>query len=351
MPNKGFLIDDSKKESQELLVPKRLQIETIFGCNAKCTMCAVSLPATRKKGIMKMDMFRYIVDSMTPYHERVEKVDLFGLGEPLLDPYIFDRIRYMKERGFRNLAISTNAELMDTEQQRLLLETGIETMIFSIDGVKKETHEAIRRGLLFERVIENSLSMIRMRDETDSKTRFVVRFIRQPSNKSEWVDYLAFWRSKLSWNRGDLIIAYDVNTMGGEIMTREDILGDYLDEEIEKRPCYFVFDRMIILNDGTVPICCEDTPRANFVMGHVKDSAPMDIFNGETFQRIRDLHLQGKKNELTICQGCTVLYSEGNEEIFGIGRRSDNSSGTRQKPVMSPTTLPMRGEPIRLITP
>lgn len=314
-------VNGSKKNMQKQRVPKRLQIETIFGCNAKCSMCAVSLPATRKKGVMLNDLFRKVVDDMTPYRDQVEKVDLFGLGEPLLDPCIFDRIRYMKEKGFRNLAISTNAELMDTEKQRLLLETGIETLIFSIDGVRKETYEAIRRGLTFERVVENCLSMIRMRDEADSQTRFVVRFIRQHSNRSEWVDYLALWRSKLSWDRGDLIIAYDVNTMGGEMMTKEDVLGDYLDEEIERRPCHFVFDRMIILNDGRVAMCCEDTPRANFVMGHVKDCSPMDVFNGETFQHIRELHLHGKKNELSICKGCTVLYSEGNEEVYGTGRR------------------------------
>ena len=104
-----------------MLIPKRIQLETFYGCNAKCIMCAVSLPPTRKKGIMPLDMSKYILDEFAPYKNQIKKLDLFGLGEPLLDPYIFQRIKYAKEKGFRNIAISTNADLLDKEKQRKLL--------------------------------------------------------------------------------------------------------------------------------------------------------------------------------------------------------------------------------------
>ena len=295
----------------KLRIPKRIQLETFYGCNAKCVMCVMSLPPTRKKGIMPVEMSKYILDELSPYTSQIDKLDLFALGEPLLDPYIFQRIKYAKEKGFRNIAISTNAELLDKEKQKKLLETGIDTVLFSIDGVKKETHEKIRRGVKFERVVENCQSIIKMRDEKDYKTRFVMRFIRQDSNKNEWTAFKEFWLPKLSKEGGDLLIIYGVNTMGGEIYAKEDIVkNEELDPEIEKQPCHMVFDRLIVLSDGSVPLCCEDTPRAKYCLGNVKDSSPIEIFNCEKFNRIRKIHLEGKKNTLDICRGCTVLYSE-----------------------------------------
>lgn len=299
-----------------LRIPKRLQIETIFGCNARCVMCAVSLPVTRKTGVMPPDLFWNIIDSLSPYSKRIEKVDLFGLGEPLLDQHIFEKIRYVKEKGFQNLAISTNADLLNTEKQLSLLETGIETVILSIDGVKKDTHENIRRGVKFERVVDNCQNIIRVRNERKHNTKFVFRFIRQPSNESEWEPFLAYWQSKLSSEYGDLLIAYNVNTMGGEVLSKKEVIGSHVDEIIEKRPCHQVFDRLIILNDGTVPLCCEDTPYAKYAMGDVKKDSPINIFNGSAFQCIREIHGKGDKNGIAICKECTLLYSESKVRVY-----------------------------------
>lgn len=300
----------------DLLIPKRFQIETIFGCNAKCIMCALSFPATRKNGVMPPDLFQSIADAMAPYKEKIEKVDLFGLGEPLLDPYIFERMRYMRGKGFRNLAISTNADLLDKDKQLELLETGIETVIFSIDGVTAAIHENIRRGVNFERLVENCRSIIHIRDQHNYKTRFVIRFIRQNSNKHEWEPFLAYWRPKLSPERNDLLIAYNVNTMGGVVASKKELLGDNLDEALEMLPCHQVFDRLIILNNGIVPLCCEDTPHAKYIMGDVRKTSAIDIFNGEAFQRMRKLHNDKKKNTLAICRECTMLYSESKVQTY-----------------------------------
>jgi len=57
------------------------------------------------------------VNSLAPYAKKIKKVDFFGLGEPLLNQAVFDRISYMKELEFHDLAISTNADLLTNERQ------------------------------------------------------------------------------------------------------------------------------------------------------------------------------------------------------------------------------------------
>src|SRR5262245_51285805 len=297
------------------LVPKRLQIETVYGCNATCVMCALKNPLTRAAGAMSEELFRKVVDEMAPFAAQIEKVDLFGLGEPLLDKHIFDRIRYMKDRGFRGLAISTNAELLNEDRRVNLLETRIETVILSIDGTTKDVYEGIRRNLTFERVEENTRALIKLRDEGGYPTRFVVRMIRQESNRGQWPEFKARWLPLLSMHKGDLLIAYDVNTMGGEIGTREDLIGDRYDPEIERMPCHMPFDRLIVLKDGSVPLCCEDVPKASYSFGNVADAPPMEIFNSEAFRAVRRVHAAGNKREMAMCRSCTMLYSENDVEV------------------------------------
>ena len=62
------------------LIPKRLQIETIYGCNASRDVRAEGIRSLCASGPMPEELFRKIVDEMTPYLAQIEKVDLFGLG-------------------------------------------------------------------------------------------------------------------------------------------------------------------------------------------------------------------------------------------------------------------------------
>ena len=49
---------------------------------------------------------------------------------------------------------------MNKEKQDKILESGLDTVIFTIDGAKKEIHEPIIKGTNFERVVKNAKSII-----------------------------------------------------------------------------------------------------------------------------------------------------------------------------------------------
>lgn len=298
------------------IIPRHVVIETVFGCNASCSMCVIDYSTPRKKGVMSQELFSKIVESLCPYKERIEMFDFIGLGEPLLDPFIFERIRYVKKKGFRNLAISTNAQLLDKGNQKELLDTGIETVLFSIDGVNKHTHENIRKGISFEKVIENVQGIVKLRDQSGCATRFIMRFIKQESNQDEWEDYKLFWSARLSTKKGDFITTYDMHTWGGEICQKNEILkkGPWgYDEKDDRMPCHNIFDKMIILTDGSVPLCSEDLLRARFSFGNTNEMSAFDIYNSEKFNEIRKIHIAGNKNTMMPCRECTVLLSEASQ--------------------------------------
>lgn len=304
-------IEDTMRWKGESLIPKRVTIETIFGCNARCTMCVIDHPTPRKKGIMRPALFKRIVDELVPYKEHIEMFDLFGLGEPLLDPHIFERIQYVKGKGFHRLAISTNADLLTTDKQKALLNTGIETVLFSIDGITKHTHEGIRKGVSFERVVKSVQNIIKMRDKGEFPTRFIVRFIRQPNNQDELEAFKLYWMPLLSKEKGDRIAIYNMHSWGGEVASKDQILTGWTsDPEIEKRPCHHIFYNLIILADGSIPLCSEDFLRARYCFGNADKASPLEIYNSKKFHKIRKIHVEGNKNCVNPCRECTVLYSE-----------------------------------------
>jgi len=305
----------SKPKGEKRLIPNELAIETVFGCNLSCPMCFIDMPSRRDKGVMPMDLFHTIVDRMTPHVKNVERVDLWSLGEPLLDPHLFERIQYLKDKGFRNLAISTNADLMDEEKQTLLLQSGIETVIVSIDGVKKETHEAIRRGADFDRVVKNAENIIKLRDEGNYSTRFIIRFIRQDTNRDQWDAFKTYWNERLTRQKRDFVALYDMHNHGGYVADKDNLLNeDQVTNAMESKPCHHIYSTLIILADGSVALCSADFLEAKFDLGNVRQTDPVDAFNSGAFNKIREIHSSGRKSSIGLCANCTALYSERTRE-------------------------------------
>ena len=295
------------------IIPKIVQIESIFGCNASCVMCIIDMPTKRKKGSMSMKLFTKIVVDLLPYKDNIEQIDLFGLGEPFMDKYIFDRIKYLKENGMQGVGISTNADLLDEEKQDLLLSAGIDTVIFSIESTKKEIHEKIRRNTNFDRVVHNANELIKKRDRKNLKTKFVFRFINQELNKGGWKEYKNYWASRIDRDKGDEINFYTAHDWVGEI--KNDMVkvrtGD-----VEARKCYQIFDRMFIFCDGTMSMCSCDLHHPYMPVGNVNKANAIDVYNGDKMREIREMHLSGNKNTIEICKKCNMLYCRDEKKIF-----------------------------------
>lgn len=294
------------------LIPSIIQIEPIFGCNADCIMCVVNKPTKRQKGAMPMDLFRKVVDDLVPYRDQIVQVDLFGLGEPLLDKNVFERIRYTKEKGLKGIGISTNADLMNDAMQKELLESGVDTVILSIDSLQKDIHEKIRVNTTFETVIQNTNDLIKKRNEGNYKTKLVFRFISQPLNEGGWEEFKSYWDERIDRSRGDQINSYNVHSWVGEadVETGEKQLS------IEELECYQVFDRVFILADGTMSMCSCDLHHPYVPIGNVKEMNLIDLYNSDKMREIRDTHVAGKKNTIDTCSKCVMLYSKEKKEVF-----------------------------------
>jgi MoaA/NifB/PqqE/SkfB family radical SAM enzyme len=290
---------DTEKDKLEL--PIHLEIETARGCNAKCVMCPLNYAEDELKletGIMSIDTFKKIIDNYIPYVNKIKYVTLLGIGEPLLDKTLSEKVRYLKNNNFKNIATATNADLLNEKRQSELLEDGIDTIICSVDGIDKKTHEEIRLNTKFERVINNIQSCIKKRNEGNFKTRFLIRMIRQDSNIQQWPAYVEYWENFIDRSKKDDVIAFDVHTWGGTRL-KEKGIEYYI-------PCPLLLEKSFISFNGDIHLCFSSGILKKTKIGNALTEDPISVYNDKIAKYHRVFHRKGLRGYLHLCQGCNI---------------------------------------------
>ena len=272
-------------------IPDTMNIETVLGCNARCTMCSIG-SWERKHGMMAPEIFDTIVDQMTDFKDSLKSVALFLDGEPLIDLFLEDRIALCKSNDIPQIGFTTNGALFNPKRIRSVLEAEPAWMVFSLDSLDKETYEKIRVRLKFERVQEHVHEVIRLRDQLGKKTRIVVRLIEQELNRGQFPEFQNYFSNLLD-NEKDEIHRHGTHNWG---------MGD-TDYDFGRTKCGHIDSNFVIYRDGTVPLCCIDFT-GDTVMGNVTQNHILEIFNNAIFHRARDIHNSGMRHTMSVCDSC-----------------------------------------------
>src|SRR5512132_3019387 len=101
-------------------LPVEYIVETTAKCNLYCPMCPRETHKQPKED-MTDEIFQRLVEGAG---RSAEHMMLIGLGEPLLDPKIFERIEYCAEHNISTL-LSTNGTLLEEASARKLLSSSL----------------------------------------------------------------------------------------------------------------------------------------------------------------------------------------------------------------------------------
>lgn len=286
--------------------PKHIQIETVNGfCNARCIMCTI-FDSNRKPEIMSLEKFCAILKKFLPYKDKAEFLTIHGCGEPLLDKTLTEKVAFAKKLGFNGVGFSTNGDMLNSDLSQGLLKAGLDTLIASIDGITKETQEAIRKGTNFDKVYSNIREYIQIRDEGNFKGRILVRFIRQKKNYDEWEKYKEYWFRYIDPRKGDDVIKFDIHNCAGKIKDYDEM--KVIEKDDQAGTCPDLFERFIVFASGDVGFCSADQI-GYFDFGNVLDNDPVAIFNNTTYEKYRNAHLKNLQNNLEYCNNCTITTS------------------------------------------
>jgi len=164
--------------------PVIAQVEPSNICNLSCPLClTTSETKARPAALLPFDLFKRFIDETGDY---LLLLILWGWGEPFLNPDIFRMIEYAKSKKIL-VHSSTNGNLpLIGERADELVGSGLDSLVFGIDGATEETYSLYRKGGSLSRVQKNTRAVVEARARRGSSTpRLNFRFVVMKHNEHE----------------------------------------------------------------------------------------------------------------------------------------------------------------------
>jgi pyruvate-formate lyase-activating enzyme len=276
--------------------PMYVHVEINNTCNLDCVMCPRDR-LTRRLTLMDDDLYKSVVRQLVGMGVRYAKLFLFG--DPLCHPRLDELVAYAVEHGLDPI-LNTNALVLTGERSRKLLDAGLKTIIFSVDGVTPKVYAEIRRGGDLERVRANILRFLELASGYRPRPTSVMQFAVSNINEHEVDAFRAFWEGKV--DRLNFTRVTEYAGIEG--------LKTYEYKTRERRPCPDTWSKMVILADGTVTTCCLDL-NGDLGMGDAAVTPLRDIWRSPRWRAIRRAHRRLHFAEFPICDVCPMplLYA------------------------------------------
>lgn len=286
--------------------PFHLDIGITSHCNLQCPMCVRTIQI--KNGTWKIpiqhldnDYFKKAIDE--GIREGLYAINLDNFGEPLLNPNIFELIKYAKSMGIMDIMFHTNATLLSPEKAKSLIDAGLDKLIISFDSPYSEEYEKIRIGAKFEKVIENIKSISTIKKELGLIKPIVrINCIVFPQTSPKEIDDTIKLLSPIV----DSVGFIDYDSPDGKC--EKDYPKDYCSKFI----CPQLLTRLTVWEDGMIAPCCMDYER-ELNLGNIKDTSIKRAWESEKLKCIRKKHFEGKFFEIPACRRCDFAV-QGDKE-------------------------------------
>ena len=274
--------------------PIRFWIESTNLCNLNCPMCPNDSIKPEKKGFMKLDLYKRIIDEICDY---AHDIYLHHRGEPLLHPDLFEMIKYAKQKGLLT-KLHTNATLLTEEKAHKILESGLNFVSFSLDAYDKKTYEKIRVGADFDETLENIIRFLQLKKFRKTKPRTILQFLDIPGVKID-SNVKKRFRDRFRSLSLDEIRVIPAHNWAGNVEL------DQKNPDLNQltRPCTFPWYSLTILWDGTVVPCPQDF-LGEIKLGDVKENSLRTIWNSNQMVNLRKKMIAGKYKDLKPCNTC-----------------------------------------------
>jgi len=155
-------------------------------CNLKCIMCHYKEESiySRPTQAISDEQLKHNLKDIAPF---VKSIMLSCGYEPLMSRH-FHSILHMLYSSYPHIEIAfcTNAMLLNSKARKSTIENNVDMVVLSIDGVKANTVERIRKGSSFKTIISNILALQELKKQYKiSYPQLLMDFVLMNSNIHE----------------------------------------------------------------------------------------------------------------------------------------------------------------------
>jgi len=287
--------------------PNHLHVILLNKCNLRCVMCPYHSPkytSQHTSGYFdaRKAMDDALFDRVVTYAAKHSISMQFGqIEEVLLHPRIFTFIAKAKSLGVPRIHLTTNGTLLTAEKGVQLAQSGVDSVMFSIDAATPETYRKVRGRDLTE--LEANIAAFL----PHAKRRGIavtVSFILQEGASHEREAFLEKWR-RLGVDHVTFYVLSSFDAETGEVMREGAIY-----EPGTRYPCASPWTQSVIFPDGEVSLCCKTMLdvgwRGVVSVGSLRDKSMEEIWVGQDYRRVRAELIDNDFREFEVCKKCGI---------------------------------------------
>jgi len=289
--------------------PVCIDVELTNNCNLHCLFCPTGTGVSkRSKSFMSDEVFHKIICDI-----KGRKIGLrfSRWGEPTLHPKIIDFFAMAKKEGHL-LHLNTNGQLLNESFIEDLMNTGLDSIKFSFQGVDEKSYQEMRQDSNFEKLVENIKTMHLIRGErmlpyihisttttyeTDDEIRKfkdeITPYCDLVTAGKTMLEHIEIEKTKLNKKQKELLL---------ELKNKESMIEERL------KKCPEVFGKVSIDWDGQITACCSDYNR-EMIIGNIMKDSLYDIFHGEIVNKYRETLRKNEFEKIPHCNRCFDLMS------------------------------------------
>ena len=291
-----------------------VRIETCTLCNYKCMFCPYSTTFNRKKEVMSLELFMYLLSKIKDEAPQITDCTISGFGEATLDDTLLEKIKYAKSKEM-NVHFLTNGSLLDNELIDNLLELEIDSFRISLHAIEGNTYSLITGQTKYniEQILESIKYIIKK-----SSNKIIITSDIINENREEIKNIIS------SFDKKAILEIWEPHNWTD--------WGKYREGKIIKQTCGRPFNGPIQVQvNGTINMCCFDY-NGKLLLGDFKIQTLEEIFNSEPYLTIKKHHEKGtiEKSRL-LCKTCDQLIDAGKDILiynnkFSIAERLGKTS-------------------------
>ncbi len=291
--------------------PYYLVVEISNTCNLACPLCQMGqrkiIPRENK---MTFENYKKVIH---PIQDYLYQVLLYDWGEPFLNKDIYDIITYNTQNNISSV-VSTNANISIDPLR--VLESGLEYLIISGDGITQDIYSQYRVGGDIKKVLKNLEGIVKLKKKHKSTYPVIEWQCLVTKYNEHCLDEIKETVLRLGVDR---VRFANINfySIGENENTQEEWLPQnpqfrFFKHNIPqnrrtRKPCFWLWRSAVVnVNGGLTPCCLYDIPD----WGNVLDDSFTNVWKNPTFQeaRLRSKNNGSFKRQALKCDSCTAPF-------------------------------------------
>ena len=273
-------------------LPPTVVIANTHSCNHFCRMCIREAVAFDGPNI-EVRLFRKLIDEGASYFRYIS---LDGPGETIMNPEAFAMIRYAKSRGIR-MVFSTNATLMSADVVESIFDSGLDHIIFSLNGTSREVYASVHGVAAYDEAVANIRRFLDRKRARRASTMVTLQMVCLQQTLHQVNEFYRMWRNVSGVN---------------SVRVKKDVMaiervepGELTPRARRRNACARLwYGPVYIETNGDV----YPTPGVLYKappVGNVWQKPLAEIWNNEKMQAMRRAHASGDESPFPECVDCS----------------------------------------------